>query len=402
LRHVPEDLLRDLAPQVLSAVLRRGVDLPTAEDATQEALLAAATQWPVDGLPDDPRAWTVRVAWRRTVDTIRSEVSRRRREDVVATWAPDAGPAPADDDLRLLFLCAHPALTPPAALALTLRAVGGLTTAQVAAGLLLPEATVAQRISRAKRSVEKAGGRFADPSPQEFRARVDHVLQVLYLVFTEGHTSSSGTDLQRPDVAAEAIRLLRMLHRLVPDDPEVTGVLALALLTDARRSTRTGPAGELVPLDEQDRTRWDRSQTTEGLDLVARALTRREVGPFQVQAAIAAVHAEAATADRTDWPQVLALYSLLARMTANPVVALNRAVALAMVHGPAAGLAEVDRLADDPVLVRSHRVPAVRAHLLERCGATEAARQQYRLAADRTTNLAEQRYLVLRAARLGR
>jgi RNA polymerase sigma factor (sigma-70 family) len=426
-----EELLRALGPEVLGALVRRFRQFDACEDAVQEALLAAAVQWPRDGVPDNPRGWLVTVASRRMTDLVRSEQARRRREDAVAALAPtDAGQAPGpdvrladaggadlrgelglgadgsapapdtDDTLRLLFLCCHPALSPPSQLALTLRAVGGLTTAEIARAFLVPEATMAQRISRAKQTIRTAGATFALPPADEREERLRVVLHVLYLMFNEGYTSTSGPDLQRSDLTAEAVRLTRTVHRLLPDDSEVAGLLALMVLTEARRAARTGPAGELVPLAEQDRGQWDRAAIAEGVDLITRTLSTGPIGPYQLQAAIAAVHDEAATADDTDWPQILALYELLTRLAPNPVVTLNHAVATAMVKGPAAGLAMLAELDRDPRLAEHHRLHAVRAHLLELDGDTDAAREAYREAARRTSSRPERRYLETRAARL--
>ena len=405
-----EGLLRELAPQVLGVLVRRYGQFDLCEDAVQEALLAAAVQWPADGVPERPRGWLVTVASRRMTDQVRGESARRRREEAVATASPadewvapgaDADlPAAADDTLTLLFLCCHPALSPPSQVALTLRAVGGLTTAQVARAFLVPEATMAQRISRAKQTIKAAGARFAMPPPAERPERLRVVLQVLYLVFNEGYTASSGPDLQRADLTTEAIRLARELHRLLPGDGEVAGLLALLLLTDARRPARSRPDGSLVPLAEQDRSRWDADAIAEGVALISSALARAPVGPYQLQAAIAAVHDEAARADDTDWRQILVLYELLAQVAPSPVVTLNHAVALAMVRGPEAGLELLATLDGDGRMAGNHRLEAVRAHLLELAGDTAAARERYRAAARHTTSLPEQRYLEGRAARL--
>lgn len=403
-------LLRDLAPQVLGAVARRFGDFADAEDAVQEAMIAAVAQWPRDGTPDEPRAWLIRVAARRLTDQARAESARRRREAIVVSLippedqlalAPDDGDgAERDDTLDLLFLCCHPTLTPASSIALTLRAVGGLTTAEIARAFMVPEATMAQRISRAKQTIKASGVPFADPTAGERDARLGAVMHALYLIFSEGYTASSGPTLHRDDLSGEALRLARMLLRAAPDEPEVAGLLALMLLTDARRDARTGPAGELIPLDEQDRSRWDRTAITEGIALVTDALSRGAVGPYQVQAAIAAVHDEATSADDTDWAQIVGLYGLLLRMSDNPMVALNHAVAVAMVHGPAAGLERVEALAVDPRLSDHHRLHAVRAHLLERAGDRDGAADCYRRAAGRTTSAAERDYLLTRAARL--
>ena len=406
-----EDLLRELAPQVIGTLVRRYGQFDLCEDAVQEALLAAAVQWPQAGVPERPRAWLVTVASRRLTDQVRTESARRRREEAVAARSPadelvapgpDAEPAPAHDDtLTLLFLCCHPALSPASQVALTLRAVGGLTTTQVAAAFLVPEATMAQRISRAKQTIKAAGARFAPPPPQERADRLRVVLRVLYLIFNEGYAASSGPDLQRAELTTEAIRLARELHRLLPDDGEVAGLLALMLLTDARRPARTLPDGSLVPLAFQDRSRWDAAAIAEGVALVTATLARAPVGPYQLQAAIAAVHDEAARAADTDWPQILVLYELLERLDPSPVVTLNHAVALAMVRGPWAGLDLLATLDGDARLAGHHRLDAVRAHLLELAGDPAAAREHYRAAARRTTSLPEQRYLEGRAARLG-
>ncbi|MDT0528245.1 sigma-70 family RNA polymerase sigma factor [Micromonospora sp. DSM 115977] len=404
-----EDLLRDLAPQVLGLLVRRHGQFDAAEDAVQEALLAAAVQWPQQGVPDNPRAWLLTVATRRLTDEWRSERARRNREAALAAREPayatvapavDEQPPAGDDTLALLFLCCHPALARSAQVALTLRAVGGLTTAQIARAYLVPEATMSQRIRRAKQRIEAAGARFTMPAPGDRDERLRAVLQVLYLIFNEGYTASSGPDLHRADLTTEAIRLARLVHRLLPGDGEVTGLLALMLLTDAHRAARTGPAGELVPLAEQDRDRWDHAAIGEGTALVTEALTWSPPGPYQLQAAIAAVHAEAPSAGRTDWRQILALYRLLARTAPSPMVTLNQAVAVAMVDGPRAGLALLAPLDDDDRTAGHHRLAAVRAHLLELAGEPGRARAAYLAAARGTTSLPEQRYLELRAARL--
>ena len=391
-----EDLLRELAPRVLGVLVRRYGRFDACEDAVQEALLAAATQWPVDGVPEHPRSWLVTVASRRLVDGWRSESARARREEEVAVLdLVEPGPTEsADDTLTLLFLCCHPDLSPPSQLALTLRAVGGLTTAEIAAAFLVPEATMAQRISRAKQAIRQAG--FTLPPPADRTSRLAVVLHVLYLVFNEGYTASARTDL-----TAEAIRLARLLLGLVPDSGEAAGLLALMLLTEARRPARTDPDGLLVPLAEQDRSRWDAALVAEGVALISRTLGRGPVGAYQLQAAIAAVHDEAATAAHTDWPQILALYDVLERVQPGPVVTLNRAVAMAMVHGPRAGLALLGTLDDDDRMRRGHRLEAVRAHLLELSGDRPAAVAAYRRAAQRAASVPEQHYLALQAARLG-
>jgi RNA polymerase sigma factor (sigma-70 family) len=407
-----EGLLRELAPQVLGALIRRYGTFDTAEDALQEALLAAAVQWPAAGVPSNPRGWLLTVASRRLTDQLRSDVARHRRETASAALLPPEAlvvPAPAepgdsevdaDDTLVLLFLCCHPALSPPSQLALTLRAVGGLTTEQIARAFFVPEATMYQRISRAKQGIRAAGARFEMPPADERAERLDVVLQVLYLIFSEGYTASSGPDLQRPDLTAEAIRLARDLHRRLPDEPEVAGLLALMLLTDARRPARTLADGNLVPLDRQDRGRWDPAMIAEGTTLVRAALERGPAGPYQVQAAIAALHDEAKRAEDTDWPQILVLYELLEALAPNPMVTLNRAVALAEVRGPQEGLGLLATLDSDPRLAGNHRLPAVRAHLLERAGEAAAAVEAYRLAARTTSSLPERRYLTARADRL--
>jgi RNA polymerase sigma factor (sigma-70 family) len=404
-------MLRELAPQVLGALVRRFGDFAAAEDAVQEALLDAALQWPKEGLPDNPRGWLIRVAHRRMTDHLRSEIARRRREDVAGTRVPrDQYLAPAadaprtpesDDTLTLLFLCCHPALTPGAQVPLTLRAVGGLTTPEIARAFLVPEATMSKRITRAKQKIKQSGAGFRTPPAAELPARLDAVLQVLYLIFNEGYTSTAGPDLARPDLTAEAIRLTRAVRRLRPDDQEVAGLLALMLLTDARRPARTEPDGSLVPMAEQDRTRWDRAAIEEGVALVSEALSRTErFGPYQLQAAIAAVHDEAPSDEATDWRQILALYRLLRAVADGPVVMLNQAVAAAKVHGPAAGLALLDKAAADERLAGNHRVDAVRAHLLEESGDAAAARSCYLTAARRTTSLPERRYLLARAEQI--
>ncbi|GAA2267772.1 sigma factor-like helix-turn-helix DNA-binding protein [Nonomuraea roseoviolacea subsp. roseoviolacea] len=407
-----EDLLRELAPQVLGVLLRRHGGFEECEDATQEALLAAATQWPGGGVPENPRSWLVTVASRRLVDQVRSEQARRRREVTAAVReTPGAGLAPApgeerpgghDDTLTLLFLCCHPALTPASQVALTLRAVGGLTTAEVARAFLLPEATMAPRISRAKQRIRAAGASFELPAAHERAARLDTVLHVLYLIFNEGYTAGSGPDLHRGELTEEAIRLTRMVHRSLPDDGEVAGLLALMLLTDARRAARTGPDGGLVPLAEQDRGRWDTAMIEEGAALVTGAMSASPLGPYQLQAAIAALHVQAPRAEDTDWEQIRILYGILTRIAPNPMVTLNHAVAVAMTRGPRAGLTLLEPLDGDPRIARHHRLSAVRAHLQELAGDHPAARENYLLAARRTTSLPEQRYLRDRAARLDR
>jgi RNA polymerase sigma factor (sigma-70 family) len=403
-----EDLLRELAPQVLAALVRRyGYgQFHLCEDASQEALLAAALQWPREGVPESPRGWLVTVAARRLTDHVRSEQSRRSREEQIAVAAAPSelagshADADRDDSLALLFGCCHPDLSAPSQIALTLRAVGGLSTAQIAAAFGVPEATMAQRISRAKQIISGTGFDFTLPSGAARPERLRAVLHVLYLVFSEGYTASEGDTLTVPALSQEAIRLTRWLHRLLPDDGEVTGLLALMLLTDARRTARTAPDGSLVPLADQDRQGWDRTMIAEGVALLSDVLPRGAVGPYQLQAAIAAVHDEAATMAETDWPQILGLYDLLELVAPNPFTALSRTVAVAMVRGPQAGLELVAALEADKRLARHHRLLAVRAHLRELAGDTEAAAADYLAAARRTTSLPERRYLALQAARL--
>lgn len=409
-RHAAEDLLRELAPQVLGALVRRYGMFDACEDAVQEALLAAALQWPETGVPDNPQGWLVTVAARKLVDQIRSESARRRREDTLALATPQAellshaaNAVPStdrDDSLALLFLCCHPALSPASRIAVTLRAVGGLTTTQIAVAFLVPEATMAQRISRAKQTIKASGTLLAMPEGAVFAERLAEVRHVLYLVFNEGYTTTGSADLTAPELSTEAIRITRLLHRLVPNDTETAGLLALMLLTDARRPARTGLSGELVPLAEQDRSRWDRQLIAEGVGLISRTLPCGQVGPYQLQAAIAAVHDEAGNTDATDWPQILALYDLLQQFGPNPMVSLNRAVAVAMVHGPTAGLDLLAELETDKRLTRHHRLLATRAHLLELLGEREVAVRSYREAARRTTSAPERRHLTDRAHRL--
>ncbi|MFE6486316.1 RNA polymerase sigma factor [Streptomyces sp. NPDC057757] len=400
-----EDLLRKHAPQVLGALVRRYGHFNTAEDAVQEALLAAARQWPREGVPENPRGWLIRVAARRLTDALRGEESRRLREERAAALTPrdafvapppGAARAPSEDDtLSLLFLCCHPELTSSGQIALTLRAVG-LTTAEIARAHLVPEATMAQRISRAKQRVR--GTRFG--RPDNWEERLPAVLHTLYLIFNEGYTATSGAALQRAELAGEAIRLTRTMRQLLPKEGEVAGLLALMLLTDARRAARTGPHGELVPLDEQDRGLWDRAAVREGVLLVTEALSvsRETAGPYQLRAAIAAVHDEAPSPDATDWREILGLYDVLLHRVPGPVERLNRVVAVAMVHGPRAGLAELEPLEGESAL--GHRIDAVRGHLLERAGDPARARAAYESAAGKTLSLPEQRYLQARAARL--
>jgi len=402
-----EDLLRELAPRVLGALTRRYGRFDVCEDATQEALLRAARRWPEDGIPQSPRGWLVTVASRVLIDGLRNEDARRLREDAVFAATPqsellarpaDAGThADRDDSLKMLFLCCHPALSVPSQIALTLRAVGGLTTAQIAAAFLVPEATTAQRISRAKATIRADGLEFELPQGAGHE-RLRAVQHVLYLIFNEGYTASSGEELTGPSLSGEAIRLARLLRRLVPDDAETAGLLALMLLTEARRPARTRPDGALVPLDEQDRTRWTRSSIAEGVALISEALPRGAVGPYQLQAAIAAVHDEASTMDDTDWPQILGLYELLVSVEPNPMTTLNRAVAAAMVHGPEAGLALIATLESDGRMARNHRLLATRAHLRQLAGDLDGAAADYREAARRTASLPERRYLTGKAA----
>lgn len=398
-----ERLLRSLAPAVLGPLVRRYGGFDTCEDAVQEALLAAAHQWPVEGVPDNPRGWLATVAARRRIELLRADTARARREQAVAALEPpDQEPAPgADDTLTLLMLCCHPALTRPSQVALTLRAVGGLRTAEIARAFLVPEATIGQRISRAKARIKADGSRFRPPPPAERRDRLAAVLEVLYLVFNEGYTASEGDALHRVELTSEAIRLTRQLHDdLPPDDAaagEVAGLLALMLLTDARRPARLDGEGRLVPLAEQDRRRWDAAAIAEGTALLGAALVAHPIGRYQAQAAIAAVHAEAAAAQDTDWPQILALYGVLGALAPGPVVTLNEIVALAMVDGPRAALARLD--AAEPALAGYHRVHAVRAHLLDQAGDREAAGAEYRRAAALTLSVPERQYLLDRAAR---
>jgi RNA polymerase sigma factor (sigma-70 family) len=404
-----EHLLRELAPQVLGAVVRRYGDFGAAEDAVQEALTAAALQWPESGVPENPRAWLIQVAARKLTDQIRSESARRRRETKIVLETPleehvvpppDEVKEEQDDALVLLFMCCHPALTRPSAIALTLRAVGGLTTGEIANAFLVPESTMAQRISRAKQSIKSSGVGFVLPPRDERNRSISAVLHVLYLIFNEGYATSSGKAHQRVDLSNEAVRLARAAHGLLPENGEVTGLLALMLLTDARRPARCGPNGEIVPLDEQDRSLWDRATITEGVQLVTDALSGGAVGSYLLQAAIAAVHDEAERAEDTDWPQILALYGVLMQLSDNPMVALNRAVAVAMVEGPDKGLQLLTALDQDARIKDHYRLAAVRAHLLERSGQIESAIKHYAKAAEMTASIPERDYLLLKIARL--
>ena len=402
-----EHLLRELAPQVLGVVARRFHDFASAEDAVQEAMLAAFRQWPKEGIPENPRGWLIRVASRRMTDIARSEIARREREAAIAEDEPSVEPVEEieadmnpEDTLILLFMCCHSALSTSSAIALTLRAVGGLTTAEIANAFLVPEATMAQRISRAKQSIRTSGVPFRAPTAQERGERLAAVLHVLYLIFNEGYVTTAGAHLQRLDLAQEAIRLTRSAQALLADNAEAAGLLALMLLTDARRLARSGPEGELIPLDKQDRSLWDKDAIAEGTALLTQALSKGSVGAYQLQAAIAAVHDEAATAEETDWAQILALYELLQRVAPGPMVTLNQAIAAAMVHGPARGLERLKALDNDERVRGHYRLHAVRAHLFERLGDLENAVQHYRAAAARTSSLPEQNYLLTQAARL--
>lgn len=392
-----DGLLRQLAPQVLAAVVRRHGGFDTCEDAVQEALLAAATQWPVDGVPDNPKAWLIMVASRRRTEMWRSDAARQRREEVVAAQAVSvvSDVSDVDDTLTLFLLCCHPSLTPPSQVALTLRAVGGLSTAEIARAFLVPEATIAQRISRAKQRIKAGGAEFRLPPAAELPERIAVVLRVLYLIFNEGHTASSGVSLNRVELTAEAIRLTRRLRAERPADGEIAGLLALMLLTDARRPARTSGDGALVPLAAQNRGLWDSDTIAEGVSLITSALSVSPVGPYQVQAAIAAVHDEASSAEATDWRQILVLYELLERLAPGPMVTLNRVVAVAMVHGAMAALRLLDSVS---VSFSGHyRVDAVRAHLLDMAGRFDAAREHYGRAARGTLSVPERRYLEGRA-----
>jgi RNA polymerase sigma factor (sigma-70 family) len=405
-----EHLLREITPQVLGALTRRHRDFAAAEDAVQEALLDASIQWPREGIPENPSGWLYRVALRRLTDYLRSDVARRHREaliandlaneEIMAAGVDDEFEPEQDDTLVLLFMCSHPALTAHSSIALTLRAVGGLTTREIAAAFFVAEATMAQRVSRAKQAIKDSNVPFSLPSAQEREQRLDAVMHVLYLIFNEGYASSSGEELQRVDLSSEAIRLTRALHASLSDSPEAAGLLALMLLTDARRAARSGSAGELVPLDEQNRALWDLSLVQEGVTLVWNAMAKGRIGPYQLQAAIAALHDQAKTTDETDWSQIEALYGLLQRMSDNPMIALNRAVATAMVEGPEAGLRLINAIAQDERLKGHYRVDAVRAHLYERAGQRDLALVHYRRAAEGTASLPERNYLLGKAARV--
>ncbi len=405
-----QDLLRDLGPKVLGVLLRRYRDFGGCEDAVQEALIAAAMQWPTQGVPDNPKGWLITVATRRLTDQVRADTARRLREQLVVSLIPAdeqialaadaAGVDERDETLDLYFMCCHPALSAASQVALTLRAVGGLTTGEIARAFLVPEATMAQRLTRAKQTIKSAGATFPELTPADRAARLTVVLKVLYLIFSEGYTTSGGDQLYRVDLSTEAIRVARLLLPLLPDDPEVGGLLALMLLTDARRPARTGPNGELIPLDEQIRSNWDRARIAEGERILQHALSRGATGPYQIQAAIAAIHDQAESSEATNWVEILALYELLLRFNDSPMVRLSQVIALAMVEGPAAGLSALDELAADPRMSTHHRLDAARAHLLERVGQNAEAVRYYRQAAQRTGSTPEQNYLLLHAARL--
>ncbi|MDB4985000.1 MAG: polymerase sigma-70 factor, subfamily protein [Myxococcaceae bacterium] len=397
------EILRELAPQVLGALVQRYGDLAACEDALQEASIAAVAQWPRSGVPEDPRAWLIRVARRRLTDGVRAQVSRRRREALLVSLAPsetDERRAAVDDTLELFFMCCHPSLSTASATALTLRAVGGLTTAEIAHAFLVPEATMAQRLSRARQSVRGSGIPFEVLDQTEVAQRLSAVMRTLYLIFNEGYVASSGAALQRLDLSTEAIRLTRLLHRLRPDVPEVTGLLALMLLTDARRDARTDSGGALIPLDAQERARWNRQAIEEGSALTSAAFARGAVGPYQLQAAIASLHDEAGSTETTDWPQILALYGVLLRMSDNPMVALNHTIAFAMVNGPRKGLERLEQLEQKGPFAHQHRLDSARAHLLERAGDSAAAIDAFERAASSTASAPERDYLLLQAARL--
>ncbi|MFL5878336.1 MAG: RNA polymerase sigma factor [Solirubrobacteraceae bacterium] len=395
-----EDLLRELAPQALAAVVRRFGDFADSEDAVQEAMIDATQQWPRRGTPANPVGWLIRVASRRMVDRVRSESARRDREAIAAAREPRDAPPPAeqDDTLMLMFMSCHRELTPASAIALTLRAVGGLSTSEIAKAFLVPEATMAQRISRAKHTIRSSAVPFRMPRGDEWAERLRSVLHVLYLIFNEGYLTSSGPELARSDLSGEGIRLTRIVRRALPEDPEVAGLLALMLLTEARRAARAGPSGELIPLAEQDRSLWDRNLIAEGLELIASAWSKGAVGEYLLQAQIAALHDQAPRAEDTDWREIAALYGLLERMTGNPMVSLNRAIAIAMVDGPSAGLSLLEPLSEP--LAGHHRLHAVRAHLLEMAGDVDGAIAEYETAAGRTASVPENHYLTMRAARL--
>lgn len=401
-----DQLLRSLTPQVIGIVARRHGDFAAAEDAVQEASLTAAINWSKEGLPDNPLAWLAQVALRRMIDQIRSDSARRRREgELLETQETQTlldESSRHDDTLVLLFMCCHPSLSNSSAIALTLRAIGGLTTAEIANAFLVPEATMAQRISRAKQTIKSSGSSFELPELNDRPERLRTVLHVLYLIFNEGYTASSGEVLNRTDLSREGIRLTQLLHQLQPDNTEVAGLLALMLLTDARRVARTNADGELIPLAAQDRSLWDKKQIAEGVELISKTLPKGQIGPYQVQAAIAAIHDEAERTEDTDWEQILALYTLLSGMSENPMIELNRAIAIAMVDGPVKGLELLEQIAADPRLAKHHRLFAVRAHLLELAGEREDAIEQYRVAAERTRSLPERNYLLTQAAKLAK
>lgn len=407
--HELEAELRSLVPRVVGALVRRYGHFDSAEDAAQEALLAASQQWPISGTPDDPLGWLIRVGSRRLIDLLRADQARREREDRVANWvlpsdrvhrdSNTARATPAEDDtLILLTLCCHPALSQASQVALTLRAVAGLTTIEIARSLVSTPQAVTKRISRAKLVIRDAGAAFRMPNPAEYKSRLDSVMAVIYLTFTEGYAATSGPDLNRPDLAGEAIRLGELLHTLLPDDSEVTGLLALMLLTDARTPARLDRNGDLVPMTDQRRDLWKQESISRGVDLITKALPRGPVGAYQLQAAIAAVHDEARTADETDWPQIVALYRLLLVVSPGPIVELNFAVAVAMAEGPAAGLTLLSDL--ESRLSDNYHLTAARAHMLEASGDIADAQQTFLDAAQRATNLRHARHLNAHANRL--
>jgi RNA polymerase sigma-70 factor (ECF subfamily) len=405
----PADLertFRESAGRAVATLARVFGDITLAEDAVQEAFAVASERWPADGLPPNPGGWIVTTARNKALDRLRRESSRAGREFQAAALL--GGPEPEmpdqeleegpvrDDQLRLIFTCCHPALAPEARIALTLRLIAGLQTPEIARAFLVPEPTIAQRLVRAKRKIKGAGIPYRVPEDHELPARLPDVLAVVYLVFNEGYAASAGDTLVRQDLCAEAVRLARLLADLMPDEPEVSGLLALLLLTESRRAARTTAAGALVLLADQDRTRWDRALITEGQRIVRGCLRRNQPGPYQVQAAIAAVHSAAATAPQTDWRQILALYDQLLAQSPTPVVALNRAVALAETDGPAAALAEVDALALDGY----HLYHATRADLLRRLGRGPQAAAAYDQAIALAENAAERSFLTARRAGL--